>query len=136
MDMVRSVGAYHVIDYTQEDFTKNGEQYDLILDMKAQHSLSDYKRALSPTGIYIMVGGESFRVFQVIFISMTVNRKIKLLLHKANKGLSDMIELIESGKVKPFIDRAFSFNDTAEAMRYFGEGKARGKVVISMGENT
>ena len=132
MELVRSVGADHVIDYTQEDFTKNGEQYDLILDMQAHHSMFDYKRALTPGGIYIMVGGESFRIFQAMFISLTGSRKIKLLLHKANKGLDDMLKLIEAGKVKPIIDRVFPFSETPEAMRYFGDGNARGKVVITV----
>ena len=134
MDFVRSVGADHVIDYTQEDFTKNGVQYDLIVDMQAHHSLFDYKRALSPGGIYVMVGGESFRVFQAMFISLTGSRKITLLLHKANKGLDALLDLIAEGKVRSVIDRVFPFNDTAEAMRYFGEGKARGKVIITMEE--
>jgi NADPH:quinone reductase-like Zn-dependent oxidoreductase len=135
MDLVRAVGADHVIDYTQEDFTRNGQQYDLIIDMQAHHSLFDYKRALSPGGVYIMVGGESFRIFQAMFISLTGSRKIKLLLHRANKGLEEMINLLESGKVKPIIDRVYPLRETAEAFRYFGEHKARGKVVITIGEN-
>ncbi len=132
MELVRSLGADHVIDYTCEDFTQNGEQYDLILDMQAHHSLFDYKRALSRGGIYIMVGGESFRVLQAMFISLSGSRKITLLLHKANRGIEKMIELLESGKVQPVIDRCFPLKEASEALRYFGAGKARGKVVITM----
>lgn len=132
MDLVRSLGADHVIDYMHEDFTRSGEQYDLILDMQAHHSLFDYRRALSPGGVYVMVGGESFRILQAIFISLTGSRKIKLLLHKANKGLDALIALIEAGKVSPVIDRCFALHETAEALRYFGAGKAKGKVVITM----
>jgi NADPH:quinone reductase-like Zn-dependent oxidoreductase len=135
MELVRSLGADHVIDYMHQDFTRNGAQYDLILDMQAHHSLFNYKHALNPGGVYIMVGGESFRIFQALFISLTGSRKIKLLLHKANKGLDEMIELIEAGKVTPVIDRCFPLSETIDALRYFGAGKARGKVVISMEDN-
>lgn len=135
MDLVHALGADHVIDYTREDFTKNGEHYDLILDMQAHHSMFDYKRALSPGGMYIMVGGKSFRIFQAIFISLTGNRKIQLLLHKANKGIDEMIELLESGKVKPIIDKVYPLSQTADALRYFGEGKARGKIIITMDDS-
>lgn len=136
MDLVRSLGADHVIDYTQEDFTRSGRQYDLIIDMQAHHSLFDYKRALTPGGLYIMVGGESFRIFQALFISLTGSKKIKLLLHKANRGLSDLVKLIEAGKVQPVIDRCYPLCKTAEALRYFGDGNARGKVIITMEETS
>ncbi len=136
MDFVRSVGADHVIDYTQEDFTKNGEHYDLILDMQAHHSVLDYKRALSPNGIFVMVGGSSALVNKLIFlgpwISMTENKKMGLLLHKANKSMDSMKELLVSGTVVPIIDKLFPLSETAEAMRYFGEGHKKGKVVITL----
>ncbi len=134
LDMMRSIGADHVIDYTQEDFTKNGQRYDLILDNAAYHSIFDYKCALSPKGIYVMVGGSSARIFQVMFlgplISMTGSKKMGLLMHKPNKDLAFLKELFESGKVVPVIDRRFTLSEVAEALRYFGEGHARGKVVI------
>ncbi len=136
LDMVRSMGADHVIDYTQEDFTKNGQSYDLILDVKGYHSIFDYKRALSPGGIYVMVGGSTTLVNQLLFlwpwISMTGGKKMGLLLHKANKGLDFMKELIEAGKVVPVIDRCYPLSEVAEALRYFGEGHAKGKVVITL----
>jgi len=136
LDMMRSIGADQVIDYTREDFTKNGQCYDLILDFAAYHSIFDYKRALSPKGIYVMVGGSSARIFQVMFlgtwISMTGSKKMGILMHKPNKDLAFMKELFEAGKVVPIIDRRYPLNETAEALRYFGEGHARGKVVITV----
>ena len=136
LDMMRSIGADQVIDYTREDFTKNDQRYDLILDFAAYHSIFDYKRALSPKGIYVMVGGSSARIFQVMFlgpwISMTGSKKMGILAHKPNKDLAFMKELFEAGKVVPIIDRRYPLNETAEALRYFGEGHARGKVVITV----
>jgi len=140
MEFVRSLGADLVIDYTQENFTKNGQHYDLILDVKGFHSIFDYKRALTPRGIYVMVGGTTALVNQLIFlrpwISMTDNKKMSLLLHKPNKGLGFMKELLEAGKIVPVIDRCYPLNEVAEAFRYFGEGqargKAKGKIVITL----
>lgn len=136
MDFVRSLGADHVIDYTQEDFTKNERCYDLILDVKGYHSIFDYKRALRPKGVYVMAGGCTALVNQVMFlgplISMTSTKKLGLLLHKANKGLGDLIELIESGKVHPVIDKTYPLSETADAFRYYGDGHARGKVIITV----
>ena len=136
MDFVRSVGADHVIDYTQEDFTKNGQQYDRILDMQAHHSILDCKRSLRANGVYAFVGGTDARAFQAIFmgplISMTGSKKMGLLLHKPNKDLALMTELIASGKVSAVVDRLYPLSETAEAMRYFGEGHKKGKVVITV----
>jgi NADPH:quinone reductase-like Zn-dependent oxidoreductase len=136
LDMMRSIGADQVIDYTQEDFTKNGQRYDLIIDNAAHHSIFDYKRALSPKGIYVMLGGSSARIFQVIFlgplISMTGNKKMGILGLKPNKDLAFMKELFEAGKVVPVIDRRYPLSEVAEALRYFGEGHAQGKIVITM----
>jgi NADPH:quinone reductase-like Zn-dependent oxidoreductase len=136
LDIMRSIGADHVIDYTQEDFTKSGQRYDLILDMAAHHSIFDYYRALSPKGIYVMEGGSTARIFQVVFlgplISMTTSKKMGILAHKPNKGLAFMKELFEAGKVKPVIDKRYPLSEVAEALRYFGKGQARGKVVITV----
>lgn len=136
IDMMRSIGADHVIDYTQEDFTQNEQHYDLILDLAAYHSIFDYKRALSPKGTYLVVGGSVARVFQAVFlglwISMTSSKKIGLLAVRPNKGLVFMKELLEAGKVVPVIDRRYTLSEAAEALRYFGEGHARGKVVITL----
>jgi len=138
LGMLRSIGADHVIDYTQEDFTKNGQRYDLILDVVTYRSIFDYKRALSPKGIYVMLGGGSWaRVFQTMFlgplISMIGSKKMGILMHKPNKkDLNFMKELFEAGKVVPVIDRRYPLSEVAEALRYFGEGHARGKVVITV----
>ena len=135
LDIMRSTGADHVIDYTKEDFTKNGQHYDLIFDNAANRSLSDYKRALNPGGIHVMVGGRSFNILQAILVSLTGSRKFVLLLHKANKGLDTMKALFETGKVAPVIDRSYPLSEAADAMRYFAAGHAKGKVVISMGHD-
>ncbi len=132
MELVRSLGADHTIDYTREDFTRNGEQYDLIIDMQAHHKLSDYKRSLSPGGRYIMVGGESFRIFQAILYSLLGIGHFSLLLHKANRGHEALEKMMRSGQVKPVIDRCYPLAETLEAMRYYAAGKARGKVVITV----
>jgi NADPH:quinone reductase-like Zn-dependent oxidoreductase len=136
--MMRSIGADHVIDYTKEDFTKNGQRYDLILDFAAHHSIFDYKRALNPKGIYVMVGGSMARMFQVMFlgpwISMIGSKKMGILMHKQNKDLTFMKELFEAGKVVPIIDRRYPLSGIPEALRYFGEGLAKGKLVITLEE--
>ena len=136
MQMVRTLGADHVIDYTKEDFTKNNRQYDLILDVKAFHSILDYKRALSPDGAYILVGGASSAVNQIMFLgpwlSMFSKKKMSLLLYKPNKELDYLLELVKSGKVHPVVDRVYPLSGTADAFRYYGDGRARGKVVITV----
>ena len=140
LGMLRSIGADHVIDYTQEDFTKNGQRYDLILDVVTYRSIFDYKRVLSPKGIYVMLGGGSWaRVFQTMLlgplISMTGSKKMGILMHKPNKDLAFMKELLEAGKVVPVIDRRYPLREVAEALRYFGEGNVKGKVVITVEHN-
>ena len=137
MNFMRSLGADHVIDYAQEDFTKNRQQYDLILDVMGFHSIFDYKRALSPKGIYVMVGGASSLANQVIFlgpiISIAGSKKMGLLMHRPDASdLDYMKTLFESGTVTPVIDKCFPLKETAEAMRYFAEGSVKGKVVITM----
>jgi NADPH:quinone reductase-like Zn-dependent oxidoreductase len=138
LDMMRSIGADHVIDYTKEDFTKNGQSYDLILDVVTYHSIFDYRRVLSPNGIYVMLGGGSWaRVFQTMLlgplISMIGSKKMGILIHRPNtKDLGTLIKLIETGKVKPIIDRIYPLSNAAEALRYFEEGHAKGKVVITL----
>ena len=136
LDMLRSIGADHVIDYTNEDFTRNGQHYDLILDVMGYHSIFDYRRALSPRGRYVMVGGCTSLVNQVLllgpWISLSGSKKMGLLLHKPNKGLAFMKELFETGKVVPVIDRRYPLSEVADALRYLGEGHVKGKVVISV----
>jgi len=139
LDIMRSIGADHVIDYTQEDFTKTGQRYDWILDFAGYHSIVDYNRALSSKGIYVMVGGSAATLLQTLFlgplISMATSKKIGILAHKPNKDLAFMKELFEAGKVKPVIDKRYPLSEVPEALRYFGKGHNRGKVVITVKHN-
>ena len=139
LDTMRLIGADEVIDYTIEDFTKNGQRYDLILDMAAYHSIFDYKRSLGQNGSYVVEGGSMFRVFQVLIlgplISMMGSKRMGVLMHKPNKDLDHIIDLFEAGKVKPVIDKRYPLSEVAEALRYFGEGHAKGKVVITVDHN-
>ena len=136
LEMVRSIGADHVIDYTQEDFTQNGQQYDLIVATAGYRSVFDYKRALSSKGIYVATGGSMAQVFQGLLIgpliSMTGSKRLGSMMVKPNKDLDFMRELVEAGKVKPIIDRLYPFSEAGEALRYYGEGRSRGKVVITV----
>ena len=134
--MLRSIGADHVIDYRQEDFTKTGQRYDLILDVKTNRSTFAYARALNPNGIYVTVGGSMARIFQALFlgpwISMFSKKNIRMVGLKPNKDLAYMNELFEAGKVKPVIDGPYKLSQVPEAIRYFGEGNHKGKVVITV----
>ena len=137
LDIVRSIGADQVIDYTQEDLTQNGQRYDLIIGANGNHSLSDYKRALSPYGIYVCTGGSMAQIFESMLLgpwmSMTGSKKMGNLLARPNKkDLAFMNELLEAGKVVPVIDRHYPLSEAAEALRYLGEGHAKGKVVITV----
>lgn len=137
LEFVRSIGADHVIDFTREDFTKAGQRYDLILDLMSYHSIFDCYRALSSKGIYIIVGGATSRIMQTLFIGTLISlfgkKKMKLLILKPNKKLTSLIELYKDGKVIPVVDKCFPLSETAEAMRYFGEGYKKGKVIITLG---
>lgn len=135
MDQTRSLGADHVIDYTKEDFTQNGQRYDLILAVNGYHPLSAYKHALSPNGIYVMAGGTNAQIFQAALLgrwmSMIGKKKMRAVSAKPNqKDLALMKELFEAGKIKPVIDRRYPLREVPEAIRYLEEGHARGKVVI------
>ncbi len=135
LEMMQSLGADHVIDYAQEDFTRNGHQYDFILDVVGHHSIYDYKRALNSEGIYRMIGGPTKLIFQSIFIapflSMNSNKKMGILTHEPNKGLDFILELFNSGMVNPVVDKIFPLSETAAAMQYLGDGLSLGKVVIT-----
>lgn len=140
LEQARSIGADHVIDYTQENFTKNGQQYDLVFAANGYHSLSAYRRALTPQGIYIMAGGSMAQIFQSMLLgsimSETGGRKMGGVSAKGNQNdLVFIKELFEAGKVKSVIDKRYPFTEAAEALQYLGAGHARGKVVISMGSN-
>jgi NADPH:quinone reductase-like Zn-dependent oxidoreductase len=141
LDMLRSIGADHVIDYTQEDFTKSGQRYDLILDVVVHRSIFDYKRALSPGGICAMVGGSMARVFLSMLLGplilMMGRKKMGIVMWKPNKkeDLDFLKELFEAGKVVPVIDRRYPLSEVPEALRYLEEGHALGKVVITVEHN-
>ena len=140
VDLVRSLGADHVIDYTEEDFTENGQGYDLILATAGYRSIFDYRRALSPKGVYVSTGGAMAQTFQALLvgplISMTGDKKLGAMLVKPNQDLDFMREIIEDGKVKPVIDRCYPLSQTTEALRYYADGHSRGKVVISVEHNS
>jgi NADPH:quinone reductase-like Zn-dependent oxidoreductase len=141
MDMVRSIGADHVIDYTREDFTKNGQCYDLILAANGYRSIWKYRRALNPKGVYVMAGGSMSQIFQAVLLGrlLSQNGGRKLSGMTARSSQQDLLainELIESGRVTPVIDHCYPFTEIRTALRYLGEGHAVGKVVITMPEKS
>jgi NADPH:quinone reductase-like Zn-dependent oxidoreductase len=135
----RSIGADHVIDYTQEDFAQNGKQYDLILAANGNRSLADYQRALSPAGKYVRSGGSDAQMYQVMLLGPLKSRgsqKLGNLLAKPNQqDLAFVKGLLEAGQVVPVIDRTYPLSQVPDAIRYVEEGHARGKVVITIGQN-
>jgi len=137
LEMVRSLGADHAIDYTKEDFTQNGQQYDLILAVNGYHPISDYLRALKPEGTYVVAGGSMLQLFQAASngkrISRTGGQKIVVLsLVQSQKDLNFIKELLESGKIMPVIDKCYPLSKTPEAFWYFEKVHPKGKVVISV----
>ena len=141
LDFMRSIGADHVIDYTREDFTRNGKQYDFILDLIAHRSVFAYKRALEPNGSYYAVGGSVATMFQIMLLGPLIRRatgkKIRYLIAQSNlKDMAHITELIEAGKIVPVIDKRYLLSEVPEALRYLGEGHAKGKIVITMEQKT
>jgi len=136
LDFMRSLGFDKVIDYTQQDFTRSGTCYDLILDVKTNRSLLDYARALSPAGRYVTVGGSMARLLQILLIgpliAMTSKKTMRLVVLKPNKDLAYVNELFEAGKVKPVLDKFHALSEVPEAMRYFGTANHKGKLVITL----
>jgi NADPH:quinone reductase-like Zn-dependent oxidoreductase len=135
MDMVRSIGADHVIDYTQEDFTQSEQRYDIILDQVANHSLSDFRSVLTPEGTHIPNSGHSGLGYIVkAFVSSLFLRQQgrPFIAIPKNEGLVVLKELIEAGKIKPVIDRTYPLSEICEAFRYLDQGHSRGKVVITV----
>src|SRR5687767_1879321 len=136
LDMMRSMGFDHVIDYTKEDFTKNRKCYDLILDVKTNRSIFDYTRVLCRNGVYVTVGGSMFRLFQALFlkpwISMIRKKHIRIVALKLNKDLAYMNELFEAGKVKPVIDGPYKLDEVPKAFRIFSKAEHKGKIVITI----
>lgn len=135
LDTVHTLGADYVIDYTKEDFTKSGKRYDLIFAVNGYHPILNYKRALSPRGIYVMAGGSTAQMFQAMLLGSLISKmgsnKMGSMLAKPNqKDLLYLKELVEVGKVVPVIDRCYPLSKVADAFRYLEEGHAGGKVVI------
>lgn len=143
IEMVHSIGADHIIDYTKEDFVQSGQRYDLILATAGYRSIFDYKRALSPSGIYVATGGSMrgpkalAQIFEALllgpFLSITGSKKLgNSHLKLSRTDLVFMKELIEARKVKPVIDRCYPLTEVAQALRYYGEGHTRGKIAITV----
>lgn len=138
LDMARSIGADHVIDYATEDFSRNGQRYDLIFAVNGYHSLSDYQRALNPRGTYICAGGTLPQLFQAMLLGSLMSKKHgkKMgFMGIAKYNQKDLVyarELLESGKVAPVIEKSYPLTEAPLAMRYLVDGHARGKVVVQI----
>jgi NADPH:quinone reductase-like Zn-dependent oxidoreductase len=143
LDLVRSLGADHVIDYTKEDFTKGEQRYDLILDNVGTQPLSGFRHALQPKGICVMIGGGGpsdggligpmARPVKALLLAPFISQKMGMFMAELNKkDLTILGDLMQSGKVKPVIDRTYPLSQIADAIRYLEQGHARGKVIISM----
>jgi NADPH:quinone reductase-like Zn-dependent oxidoreductase len=136
LEMLSSIGAHHVIDYTQEDFTKSVKRYDLILDIVVHRWIFDYRRVLNPEGIAVMVGGSMIKVFLNILLGtmMAGRKKVGIGMWRPNKkeDLDLLKKLFEAGKVKPVIGKVYHLSEVPEAFRYLEEGHAQGKLVITM----
>jgi NADPH:quinone reductase-like Zn-dependent oxidoreductase len=141
VDLVRSIGADHVIDYTRDDFADTGQRYDLILDIGGNRSVSHLRRALTRQGTLVLVGGEGGgrwiggmdRQVRALAISPFVRQRLRMFVAKEHyEELQVLTELIEAGKIAPIIDRTYPLSEAPEAIRYLQEGKARGKIVITV----
>jgi NADPH:quinone reductase-like Zn-dependent oxidoreductase len=143
VDLVRSLGADHVIDYTKEDFTKSDQRYDVILDNVANHSLSECRRVLTPNGIYVLIGGGGAneqgllgglaKALKAALLAKFVSQKMGMMMAEpSNKDLAILAEMMESGKLKPVIDRTYKLDQLPDAIRYVEQGHARGKVIVAV----
>jgi len=144
VELVKSLGADHVIDYTKEDFTKGDQRYDVILDNVGNHSLSEYRRLLTPNGTYVLIGGGGVNeqgllgglanALKAAVYSKFVKQKMGMMMaDPSTKDLTLLADMMQSGKIKPVIDRTYkSLSEIPEAIRYVEEGHARGKVVITV----
>jgi NADPH:quinone reductase-like Zn-dependent oxidoreductase len=137
LEFLRSLGADHAIDYTREDFTKTGSRYDLILDVIAHRSVFDYARALKPNATYFFVGGSVGTLFQVLllggWVKRTKGKNVRLLAVQQNpQDLASITELCATGKIVPVIDRRYPLSEAPEALRYHAEGRAKGKIVLTI----
>jgi NADPH:quinone reductase-like Zn-dependent oxidoreductase len=145
-ELVRSLGADHVIDYTKEDFTQRAERYDVILDNVGNQPLSGFRRVLNPKGIYVGIGGGGVNdsrwtgplvgVIKMLIAKRFTTQEMRMMLADMNsKDLTFLADLIQAGKLKPVIDRTYALSQLPEAMRYLEEGHARGKIVLTVGDN-
>ena len=143
VDLVKSLGADHVIDYTKEDFTKGNQKYDVILDNVANRSLSECRHVLTPDGKFVLIGGGGANEqgwigplalpFKAMIYSMFVSQKMGMMMAQTSQSdLTYLAELIQSGKLKPVIDRTYKLSETKDAMAYLEQGHARGKIVITV----
>ncbi len=137
LDMAHTLGANHVIDYTKENFTQNGQQYDLILAVNGYHPIKAYRSVLTPNGIYVMIGGTITQAFQAILLGPWMSKRggqqLGALTLKPNSNDMPLLkELLETGKVVPVIDKRYLLSEVPDALRYFGEGHTKGKVVITV----
>ncbi len=132
VDMVRSIGADHVIDYTQEDFTRSAQRYDLILDCMANHSFRACRRVMSSRGIHVVCGGPVTRVLRAFLLSRFMSRIVAFVASIEKQHLVVLKELMEAKKVTPVIDRCYTLSEVPEAIRYLEQGHARGKIVITI----
>jgi NADPH:quinone reductase-like Zn-dependent oxidoreductase len=141
LEMMHSIGADNVIDYTKEDFTKNRQKYELILDLAAHHSILNYNHSLSHRGVYKLVGGSGKAIFQTLFLgplfSVFGNKKMSIAGWKPNKkeDVNFIIELFKAGKIVPVIDKCYSLDKVVDAFLYFEEGHYKGKIVITVDHN-
>src|SRR5437660_1168564 len=143
VDLVKSLGADHVIDYTKEDFAKGAERYDAILDNVPNHSLSECRRVLNPNGKYVLIGGGGpndsrwigpfGRIIKTMVLSPFINQKMGMMMADANHDdLTILADMMQSGKLKPVIDRTYKLSEVPAAIAYLEEGHARGKVIITV----
>ncbi len=138
LNLARSLGADHVVDYTKEDFTKSGKQYDLILAVNGYHSLRAYRRALKPQGVCICVGGDLSQILEVILFGKLFSQKggktlMNMGMAKINQeDLAQLSELLKDGKIAPVIDRCYPLDEIADAIRYVVETHAQGKIIINV----
>lgn len=136
LERMRSLGADHVLDYTQTDFTRAGQHYDRIVDVMARRALSDYQRALRPGGLFVMIGGSMTLVLQTMLLGSRLakreQKQLAVLVHQPNKGMASLLDLFAAGKVVPVIDHCYPLAETAEAFRHLHAGNVFGKVVITM----
>jgi NADPH:quinone reductase-like Zn-dependent oxidoreductase len=136
LDLVKTLGADHLIDYTQDDFAEQEKTYDLILATAGYRSIFVYKRALAPGGHYVATGGKMAQIFQPMLLGPWISsegRKMTNLSMKPDKGdLAYLKELIEAGELSPVVDRSYPLSELPEALQYYGEGRSRGKVVVTI----